>query len=256
VPSSSHDVQLVEAAKLGDRNCRERLVDEFLPAVRSIAGRYQGMGLPLEDLVQEGLIGLIEAIDRYEPARSDDFDSFARFRIRRAIRNALTSESRLIRLPKHIIERRRAVERAEGALRSATGHVPTPAEIADVTGLDPEVVIAVRTVGGPLLSLDQPVSEDGSTLETMIADERASDPESAVVRHEEEESVDAAVAALPGRQRGLVERHFGLGRTPEQLAKVAAELHVSQQRARAIERDALYALRDRLDPKVTPGRAR
>jgi RNA polymerase sigma factor (sigma-70 family) len=253
---SPQDRRCVEAAKQGDRRCREVLVTTYLPVVRAIASRYNRMGLPLEDLVQEGSIGLIEAIERYEPARSEDFDSYARFRIRRAMRNALTDQSRLIRLPKHLIERRRAVERVEAAIQTATGHVPTPVEIAAATGLHPAAVIAVRTLGAPLLSLDQPVSEDGSTLETMIADERAHDPEAATVLHEAEESVDAAVAALPGRQRGVIERHFGLGRTAEQLADVAAELHVSQQRARAIEQDALYALRERLDPKVTPRRAR
>jgi RNA polymerase primary sigma factor len=196
------------------------------------------------------------AIARYEPARSEDFEAYARFQIRRAIRNALTDQSRLIRLPKQVIERRRAVERVDAAVQAATGRMPTPAEIASATGLDPATVIAVRTVGGPLLSLDQPLSPDGSTLETTIADDLAHDPESATVRHDEEEAVDSAVAALPEKQRRVLQRHFGLGCAPAQIGEVAAELHVSQQRARAIERDALYALRDRLDPKVTPRRAR
>jgi RNA polymerase primary sigma factor len=214
------------------------------------------MGLPFDDLVQEGSIGLMEAIGRYEPARSEDFDAYARFQIRRAIRNALTDQSRLIRLPKHVIERRRAVERVDATVQAATGRVPTPAEIAKATGLDPATVIAMRTIGGSLLSLDQPRSDDGSSLETTIADELAHDPESATVRNDEAAAVDSAVAALPQKQRQVVERHFGLGRPAEQIGEVAAGLHVSQQRVRAIERDALYALRDRLDPKVTPRRPR
>src|SRR4051794_27862075 len=106
----------VEAAKQGDRRCRAVLLSAHLPTVRAIASRYDRMGLPLDDLVQEGSIGVMEAIERYDPARSDDFESYARFRIRRAIRNALTSRSRLIRLPKHVIERRRAVQRMDAAI--------------------------------------------------------------------------------------------------------------------------------------------
>ena len=97
---------------------------EHLPAVRSVALRYRNLGLSVDDLVQEGSIGLLEAIDRYEPERSPDFESYARFRIRRAIRNALTEQSRLIRLPKQIVERRRAIERAEANIKTANRSHP------------------------------------------------------------------------------------------------------------------------------------
>ncbi len=246
------DAHLVEAAKRGDRPSRECLVGEYLPVVRSIALRYRSLGLPVEDLVQEGSLGLLEAIEHYEPERSPDFDAYARFRIRRAIRNALTEQSRLIRLPKQIVERRRAIERAEASIKSATGHTPTPVELAAATGLSPATVIATRSIGTTPVSLDQSVLEDGSTLETLVADSSARDPEDETVEHEQAQEVDDAVATLPPRQREIVSRHFGLDRDAEQIAEVAATLHVSQQRARAIERDALYALRDRLEPVVTP----
>lgn len=242
----------VEAAKQGDSRCRAVLLGASMPTVRAIALRYDRLGLPLDDLVQEGSLGVMEAIDRYDPARSDDFESYARFRIRRAIRDALTSKSRLIRLPKHVIERRRAVAQVDAAVLAATGHTPTPAEIAAATSLSSATVIALRTVGAPLVSLDQPVCDDGSTLETMIVDHLSNDPLSTIARRDEEESVDAAVAALPERQKRVVSRHFGLGCREKPLAEVAAELHVSPQRARAIEQDALFALRQRLYPKF-PG---
>ena len=101
------------------------------------------------------------------------------------------------------------------------------------------------------MSLDQPALEDGSPLETIVADGAARDPVDETVEHEEAREVDDAVATLPRRQRELVSRHFGLGRDPQELAAVAQVLHVSQQRARAIERDALYALRERLEPAPT-----
>jgi RNA polymerase sigma factor (sigma-70 family) len=252
VTTQLEGTHLFEAARRGDRRARERLVAEHLAAVRSIALRYRNLGLSIDDLMQEGSLGLLEAIDRYEPERSADFESYARFRIRRAIRNALTEQSRLIRLPKQIVERRRAIERAEASLKSATGRTPTAAELAAATGLSPTAVIAASTIGTTPVSLDQPVLEDGSTLEALVGDSSAQSPEEETVDHEQAQAVDDAVEALPGRQRVIVSKHFGFGCEPEQIAEVAAELHVSQQRARAIERDALYALREQLDPVVTP----
>ena len=234
-----------------DSRARERLVARYVPDVRAIAFRYRGLGIPIDDLVQEGVLGLLEAIDRYDPLRGMDFDVYARFRIRRAIRNSLTDQSRLIRLPKQVVERRRVIERAASAIKNATGRTATPTEIAAETGLPPDAVIATRNVGGAPLSLDEVVNADGSTLELLIADRSARDPETEAVAHEEVEHVDAAVAALPARQREIVSRHFGFGREAEEIAEVAAHLHVSQQRARAIERDALYALHDQLEPAIT-----
>jgi RNA polymerase primary sigma factor len=246
------DAQLVQAARRGDRRSRECLVADYLPVVRSIALRYRDLGLPVEDLMQEGSLGLLEAIDRYEPDRSADFESYARFRIRRTIRNALTEQSRLIRLPKQIVERRRTIERAEASLKSETGRTPTPVELAEATGLSPTAVIATRSVGTTPVSLDEAVLDDGSTLEALVADNSARDPEDETVEHERVQEIDDAVETLPARQREILSRHFGLGCDAQQIADVAAALHVSQQRVRAIERDALYALRDQLEPVVTP----
>jgi RNA polymerase primary sigma factor len=245
------DARLLRAAKRGDQRARERIVARHLGAVRAIAARYRDLGLPVEDLVQEGSLGLLDAIDHYDARRGADFEKYARFRVRRAIRNALTAQSRVIRLPKQIVERRRAIERVEAGLIGATGRVPTPAELAVATGLSPKAVVETRTIASNLVSLDQPVLPDGSTLETVVADASARDPEVETVDHERARLVDDAVAHLPARQREIVSRHFGVGRDAEQIADVAAALHVSQQRARAIERDALYSLREQLDLAVT-----
>jgi RNA polymerase sigma factor (sigma-70 family) len=251
VAAQHEETHRAEPLRAGARS-RERLVADYLPRIRAIAFRYRGFGLPIDDLVQEGSFGLLEAIDRYDAERGMDFDMYARFRIRRAIRNALTDQSRLIRLPKRVVERRRVIERAESAVKNATGRSATPIEIGEATGLPASAVIAARSVDATPISLDQIVLEDGSSLETLVIDSSACDPEVEVVEHEEVEEVDEAVAALPPRQREVVSRHFGLGRDAEAIAEVAADLHVSQQRARAIERDALSALRDRLEPVITP----
>jgi RNA polymerase sigma factor (sigma-70 family) len=248
------DANLLHAARGGDRRARDRVVEHYLPVVRSIAFRYRELGLGLDDLVQEGSLGLLEAIQRFDPSLSADFESFARFRIRRSIRNALTEQSRLIRLPKQVVERRRAIERAESRLRSATGRAPTPDEIAAATGLPLAAVAATRALGPAPVSLDQVVLEDGSPLEALVADGTARDPEDEAVQHEEIEKVEEAVACLPDRQHEIISRHFGLGCAAEQIGEVAETLHVSPQRARAIERDALYSLRKQLEGLLTPPR--
>ena len=111
--------KLLRGARRGDRGARERLVISHLGLVRSVASRYRDLGLPFDDLVQEGSLGLLDAIDHYDPCRGPEFDSYARFRVRRAIRNALTDQARLIRLPKQVVERRRAIDRAEAKLTAA-----------------------------------------------------------------------------------------------------------------------------------------
>jgi RNA polymerase sigma factor (sigma-70 family) len=246
----SNEAHLLDDARQGDRSAREQLVVEHLGDVRSIAARYRNLGLPLDDLVQEGSLGLLDAIEHYDHERQTDFDVYARFRIRRAIRNALTEKSRLIRLPKEVVERRRAVARAEERLTQSDGSPPSAGELAEVTGLSVDTVLDTRTIAPGVVSLDQVVLPDGSTLESLIEDGTSPDPVVDTVEQEQAALVDRAVADLPDRQREILCRHFGLGRPPEEIAEVAADLHVSQQRARTIERDALFTLRDRLERQL------
>jgi RNA polymerase sigma factor (sigma-70 family) len=224
-----------------DRRARERFVAEHLPTVRALAAHYGGLGVPFDDLVQEGAIGLLDAIDAYDAERGIDFETFARFQIRCAIRDALTQTSRLVRLPKRVVDRRRVINRTEAELAATGGHIPSSAELAHALDLPVEVVLAARETSSTWLSLDAP-------LDQVLADAAAADPESEAAQHDEASLLDAAVDALPERQRELVVRRFGLGCPPEDLVDVATSLHVSRQRARAIEQAALYTLRDRLDP--------
>lgn len=246
----ANEAHLLDDARHGDSAAREQLVVEHLADVRAIAARYRNLGLPLDDLVQEGALGLLDAIEHYDEQRQTDFDVYARFRIRRAIRNALTEKSRLIRLPKEIVERRRAVARAEERLTHSDGSPPSLGEVAELTGLSVDAVRDTRTVAPNVVSLDQAVLPDGSTLESLIEDRASPDPVVDAVDQEQAALVDRAVAELPERQREIVCRHFGLGRPPEEITDVAADLHVSQQRARTIERDALFTLRDRLERQL------
>jgi RNA polymerase primary sigma factor len=240
--------RLLRAARRGDRGARERLIVCHLGLVRGIASRYRDLGMPFDDLVQEGSLGLLDAIDRYDPSHQTGFDTFARFRVRRAIRNALTDQARLVRLPKQVVERRRLLDRAEARLTAAKGRAPTPMELAAATALSLDAVLEARTAAITPMSLDEPAAPDGSPLAGLVADALASDPEREALAADEAERVRNAVARLSPRQRQIVSRHFGLDGGEVDVATVAAGLHLSERRTRTIEHDALHQLADELEP--------
>jgi RNA polymerase sigma factor (sigma-70 family) len=242
---SAASVTSLEQARRDRRAC-ERFVVEHLPAVRAVAGHYRGLNVPFDDLVQEGCIGLLEAISSFDPARGVDFETYSRFQVRCAIRDALTHTSRLVRLPKRVVERRRTIDRTEAELAASAGHIPSAVEIAGALELPLDVVVELQGAPCSWLSFESP-------LDQLLADEDAVDPARDAARHDELVRLDAALDALPGRQRELVVRRFGLGCPREELTEIASSLHISRQRARAIEQTALYALRDRLDPRANEG---
>jgi RNA polymerase sigma factor (sigma-70 family) len=242
------DRLLVAAARRGDPLAREQLVVSRLGLVRGVAARYRGLGIPYDDLVQEGALGLLEALDRYDASRGIAFDTFARFRVRRAILNALTRQARLIRLPKHVVERRRLLDRTEARLAAASGTPPTPADLAEATGLPVGAVLDLRAAPVAAVSLDRPVADDGAALETLIADGSAADPEREALTHEAAEAIRGAVGRLSPRRREVIARRFGLDGEAASVADIAHDLHLSQRRTRTIEQDALHELALALEP--------
>lgn len=236
---------LVSAAQRGDVAARDRLVASRLGLVRAVAEHYRHMGLALDDLVQEGSLGLLEAIERYDPGRGIDFDAYARFRIRRSIRNALTEQGRLIRLPKHVVERQRLVARTRDAWLASCGRSPTVEELASATGLSTVAIDEVLAAPGGAVSLDG-CSAAGVPYADLIADAGALDPESVAIAHEQARRLEEAVESLPPRRRLVVERAFGLDGPATPTPTIAAELAVTPARTRAIARDSLHELRTRL----------
>lgn len=240
--------RLLKAARGGDRGARDRLVSTHLPLVRIVASRYRDYGLPLEDLIQEGSIGLLDAVEHYDPDRGAAFEPYARFRIRRAIRNALTDQARLIRNPKQIVERRRALDRAEAALL-AGGKSHTATDLAAATGLSVSAVLEAQASSHTPLSLDQPVSPDGSTLAALVADPAVGDPALEAIAHEQAEVLALALAQLSEQQRRVVCARWGLGgQKPATGNELAAELGLSPRRTHAIGQEAIFELRKALEP--------
>jgi RNA polymerase sigma factor (sigma-70 family) len=169
--------------------------------------------------------------------------------------DALTSQGRLVRLPKQVVERRRAVTRAAAALTAPSGRVPTSAEITAVTGLPTESVEAIQALPTTTASLDQPLSGDGDTMLELMEDPTATDPEADALALRRAEVIAEALERLPAREREVIQRRYGFGGPPQSLAEVSEDMHLCRQRARAIEQTALYRLARMLERDTTFQRA-
>jgi RNA polymerase primary sigma factor len=236
------EISLAKAAQSGDARARRRLIEANLRLVISISRRYRGLGLGPEDLVQEGIIGLVRAAERFDWRLGYRFSTYATWWIRQAMQRALANDGRAIRLPLHIGERRRLLERLRSELRARLGREPTVEELAAEAGLTPrKVELALEVPDTTSLEAVLSPRDDAPWLETL-PDEHAVDPELIVERTQERLRVRTAVAALPPRERTTIVLHFGLDGQPCTLKEVAASLGVTRERARKIEEHALSRL--------------
>jgi RNA polymerase primary sigma factor len=221
------------------------LVEEYMGLVRSVAFRYRDLGLPVEDLVQEGAIGLLTAIEDYDAARGASFSTFAFWRVRAAVTHALTAHGQLIRVPRPVVERRREVTRTRERL-SAAGREPTANELAAATDVPVAEVVEALTAT-TVASLDQPMA-DGRTLGEHVTGDAGSWPEPQAVERERTHALHDAVLNLRGRHRTIIRRHFGLAGNAEPLTGIANDLNLSAERTRALKDEALRKLAADLEP--------
>lgn len=248
MPVSGHSERLATRARRGDRIARTRLVEEHMGLVRSIAFRYRDLGLPVEDLVQEGAIGLLSAIDDYDASRGASFSTHAFWRVRAAVTHALTARGQLVRLPRPVLERRRGVAHARERLVSAGGE-PTLSQLAEATALSRRELAEALAAGG-VASLDQPAA-NGRTLGELVSSDSAGSPERRLVAHEQVLALRDAVHHLRGRKRTIVSRHFGLAGQAETLTEIANDLRLSPERTRALKDEALRELAAELEPAIS-----
>jgi RNA polymerase primary sigma factor len=211
--------------------------------VWSIARRYRGLGVPLEDLVQEGNIGLMRAVGKFDSSRGPRFSTYAAWWIRSAIVEALGA-ARTIRVPPRAGQQLAAIARAEEELGRLRPGPPRPEDIAERTGLTVRRVAGLRDAARVTASLDQQVGEDGTPLSDLVVDTSAPDPWLHLDEMETRREVGSMLRLLPGRQREILVRHYGLCGEPAQThAEIAAGLDVGQERSRQLEREALRRLR-------------
>jgi RNA polymerase primary sigma factor len=242
----AEEVELSRRARAGDAKARTRLVEKNLRLVVSVAKKYRGYGVPFEDLIQEGNIGLMKAVDKYDPDRGWRFSTYATWWVRQAVGRAVSDKGRTIRLPVHMGEKMRKMARAYNGLSAELGREPTDEEVAGRLGWTAEKVREVKSAMPDAASLDKPLGsgEDASELGSLVEDQASSDVSEAVVRDIEVGWLGEAISRLPERHRHVLVKRYGLDEEETAtLAQLADELKVSKERIRQLQREAERMLR-------------
>lgn len=227
------------------RTARDELVRSNARLVISIAKRYQNLGLQFMDLIQEGNLGLLRAIDRFEPARGLRLSTYATWWVRQGIARAVANQGRTIRLPAYLQDRLHQLFQASQLLEQSLGRAPTDAELAGQLAISPADLRSLRTLTTPVVSLDDTLNtdDDESALEQM-EDTRITPVDELVAHRLLHTSLERAVAELPARLALIVRLRYGLGGDrPHTLESIARKLSLSRERVRQIERDAFARLR-------------
>jgi RNA polymerase primary sigma factor len=239
------EIELAKRIERGDIDAKDRLINSNLRLVVSQARRYQGLGLSLGDLVQEGTLGLIRAAEKFDWRKGFKFSTYATLWIRQSIQRGLGNTSRTIRLPVHIEQRERRLARVERELTAKLSQDPTDEEVAAAAEMTVADVLALRDARRAVTSLDVPIGEDAeSTLGDIVASD-GPDPSELAETTEMEQTVQQALGRLPAPERRMVELRFGLSDGRARTIEAASrELGLTRERARQLEEAALRSLSD------------
>ena len=242
--TADQEVDLAKRIERGDQEAKELMINSNLRLVVSIAKRYQGHGLSLLDLIQEGIIGLIRAAEKFDWRRGYKFSTYATWWIRQAVQRGVANKAREIRIPVHIVEREQKLARAERALTTNLGRPPTEEEIAKAAKLPLKQVREVRQAARAVTSLDRPFGdEESGSLGDVMAGESPG-PEEEVTVSLSLDTLRRAVAELPDRERDVVKMRYGLNGDiePASLEEIGRRLGLTRERVRQIENVALERL--------------
>jgi len=238
------EVELAKRVERGERSAKDRMINSNLRLVVSIAKRYQGHGVSLLDLIQEGTIGLIRAVEKFDWRRGYKFSTYATWWIRQAVQRGVANKSRTIRIPVHVVEREQRIARAERELAAKLGRQPTEDEIVEATKLPLKQVREVQTAPRAVTSLDRPLGDgnEGSLGELVAGNQPG--PEVEIEVSLREDIVRRALAELSEREQAVIKLRYGLngGEDPQSLEEIGRRLGITRERVRQIEGEALKRL--------------
>jgi RNA polymerase primary sigma factor len=241
--SAEDEVRLTKRVEQGDKAAKDEMINSNLRLVVSLAKKYQGNDLPLLDLIQEGILGLIRAVEKFDWRRGYKFSTYATFWIRQAIQRGIANKARTIRIPVHIGQRERKVARVERELQSSLGRPPTDEEVAKAAEIEVEDIEEIRDAARAVTSLDRPIGEEGDASFGDIMPSDSPEPEEEVEVSLRAEALHRALDHLPDREREVVKLRFGVnGNEPTPLRETGRRMGLSPERVRQIEAKALKRL--------------
>ncbi len=243
--TATQEIVLAKRVERGDARAREELLNANVRLVASVARKYMGRGLPLEDLMQEGLIGLLRAIEKYNYRKGYRFSTYATHWIRQAVSRALANQGRSIRLPAHVVDTISRVARVKDDLIQKTGSLPTRQELAEACGMTEKKLVQVLRNAAQPISLDSPIGEEGeSRLGDLLQAGLESSPADRVFHFLVHEELERALGSLTPREKDVIVLRFGLeNEDPHTLEETGRRLHITRERARQIENKAMEKLR-------------
>ena len=250
--TAAEEVELAKRIERGDRRAKERMINSNLRLVVSIAKRYRGRGVPFGDLIQEGVIGLNRAAEKFDWRKGFKFSTYATWWIRQACQRAISNQSRTIRVPAHVHERRAKLARLTREFETAHGRQPTIEELAQLSSYEHQHVEEALGAVEASVSLNQAVGADGEgELGDLLANPDAVDPAEEAGEALRRRSVRTALQALPENERRILELRFGFEGEQQSLDAIAREVGLSRERVRQLEQRALAQLERELEGVVS-----
>jgi len=252
--TAEEELDLSERIKNGDEEARAHMIRANLRLVVKIAQDYANYGMPVTDLISEGNIGLMKAVERFDPEKGGKLSTYAAWWIKQSIKRALANQSKTIRLPVHMVDKIAKMRRISVILTEAMGREPTDEELADEIGLPHHKLAMLRQASHRPTSLDAPINEGEATeYGEVISDERATSPLDMLADKNLHSQIDGLLSVLDERERRIIDERFGLsGRKELTLEEVGREFGVTRERIRQLQNSALIKMRRALSKKEKP----